>query len=191
MPVKPRRRGRPPIDGYRPPFALRAFKLGLLGLTNRELAQQFEVSLATFERWISRHPDLRAAVREAREEADADVANALRKRALGMTVAETKAFLDPHTGKVKTVTYDKHIPPSEVAAMMWLTNRQRDRWRWRQTLDLTNSDASFTMFVQAIRNADQKLEAQFRVINPARLVHEEAAEDSVATPGASPEQQRR
>jgi hypothetical protein len=98
-----RRPGRPPIDGYRPQFALRAFKLGLLGLTNPELAERLEVSLATFERWISRHADLRAAVSDARDIADAEVANALRHLALGMTVEETKCFQHPRTGKYRAI----------------------------------------------------------------------------------------
>jgi hypothetical protein len=118
-------------------------------------------------------------MREASEVADAEVANALRRRALGLTVRETKCFLDPRTGKVTKVTYDKPIPPSEVAAMMWLTNRQRDRWRWRQTLDLTNSDGSFAMFARTVHDVDQQMEGKFRVIEPARLGREKVAEGLV------------
>jgi hypothetical protein len=63
------------------------------------LAERLDVSLATFERWISRHADLRAAVSDARDIADAEVANALRHLALGMTVEGTKCFQHPRTGK--------------------------------------------------------------------------------------------
>jgi hypothetical protein len=52
--------------------------------------------------------------------------------------------------------------------MMWLTNRQGTRWRWRNSLDLSNSDGSFAMFTSACRAVDAALEGEYRVITPAK-----------------------
>jgi hypothetical protein len=163
-PPKGRARGRP--DSYRPEFAKVAYKLTLLGLTQQELAEFFDLSPRAFERMIARHPDLRRAIKRAGLPADAEVAASLRKRALGYSHPETKAFLDPKSGKIKTVTITKYYPPSEVAAMMWLSNRQRTtrRWSWRSSVELTNSDPSFKMFAKAMHESDRALEGKYRAI---------------------------
>lgn len=71
--------GRP--EGFRSQFIDRAFKLTLLGLTQEELAAHFEVSLTCLKRWMTRHPEFGAAIKEAGTLADAELVGALRPHA--------------------------------------------------------------------------------------------------------------
>lgn len=169
-----RRPGRP--DSYHSSFIQRAVNLTLLGLTYEQLASHFGLACSKFRAMCARHPELGTAIKEAGAPADGVVANALFQRAQGCSVPETKAFLDPRTGNIKTVTYLKHYPPSEVAAMMWLSNRQREtkRWAFRQSTDLTNSDGSFAEFVKALQEQHRTLQGRFRVVEPERLTQDAA-----------------
>lgn len=103
-----RANGRP--SKYLPAYAKQARALCLLGATNPELARSFEVGVSTLNRWIVEFPLFRDAIKQGREVADALVADALYRRALGT----------------------KKIPPDTAAAFIWLKNRRPDKWRDKQ-----------------------------------------------------------
>jgi hypothetical protein len=166
-PAGKRPRGRPRDDGYEPRLVPIAAVLTLLGYSHRELIDHFGTCKRSFYNWLARYPEFAEAVRKNGAIADAEVAAALRTRALGMTVREEKAFVDHRTGRIRKTTVTKEIPPSEVAAMMWLSNRQPAYWKHRNTMDLTNSDGSFDGFVKAMRGAGKTLEGRYRVVEPA------------------------
>lgn len=95
-------------------------QLGLLGHTNREIAQVFGISEATLARRLrEQHADAEAggfesvltALKKSREVADAEVVHALFRRATGFKL-----------GKL-------YYPPDTTAAIFWLKNRQPERWR--------------------------------------------------------------
>jgi hypothetical protein len=168
--IPPRKRGRPSgSDGYHPGFAERTFRLMLLGLTQEEIAHHLDVSYAKFKGMIARHDDLRAAIKRALE-ADSNVAASMYQRACGYSHPEEKVFC---TKDGEIVTYDtiKHYPPSEVAGMMWLSNRQKGLWRNQQSMDHTNSDGSFGAFTQAARQVG-------RQADPGRTLEHDSAEDA-------------
>ena len=54
--------GRPTV--YKPEYAETARFSCILGATNETLAEQFEVSRSTVDRWIAAIPDFRDAVRQ-------------------------------------------------------------------------------------------------------------------------------
>jgi len=72
-----------PASSYKPEFCSLARKFCLLGATNPELAQMFEVAPRTISRWIADFPEFSTAVKEGRAVADANVAERLYARALG------------------------------------------------------------------------------------------------------------
>jgi hypothetical protein len=55
----------------------------LLGATNEELAQFFEVSPPTIDNWIATHTEFAEAVRDGRLYADAEIASRLYERGIG------------------------------------------------------------------------------------------------------------
>jgi hypothetical protein len=104
-----------------------AFKLALLGHTNRQMALFFEVSESLFDLWISTHPALKRRIKEGREKADAEVAQSLYRRAVGETVVVERAFQRPD-GTVEKVSLTQQMPGDPGAALKWLGLRQRERW---------------------------------------------------------------
>ena len=104
----------------------------LLGATTDELAELFEVSSATIPLWMKRHKSFNDAVREGRRIADARVANALYRRAIGYSHPETHVATgrDAEGNPIVVQTeIVRHYPPDTAAAFIWLQNRMPDRWR--------------------------------------------------------------
>lgn len=128
--------GRPPK--YQDEFAEQAYKLCLLGHTNDELARFFEVGITSIKRWIAEIPEFRAAVLKGREPADAEVAVSLYRRAIGYSHPDV--HISTYQGEITETPITKHYPPDTAAATLWLTNRQRDRWKSVQRIEQTGPD---------------------------------------------------
>lgn len=148
---------------YHPSLAPVAYRLMLMGLTEEELAEHFGITPNMLCDWKRRHAQLKVAITLAGDPADADVVVKLRECALGYTHPEEKVFCTKD-GDIVTHQTLKHYPPNPVAAMMYLSNRQRHRWKNATSLDHTSSDGSFGMFVAALRAKDQALEGEFKAI---------------------------
>lgn len=128
--------GRP--SKYKDEFAELAKKFCMLGATNEEMAKFFEVNVATFKRWMAEVPEFRAAISEGREVADANVAHRLYARAMGYE--HDDVHVSTFQGEVTLTPIKKYYPPDTAAATMWLTNRQRDRWKSVQRIEQTGPD---------------------------------------------------
>lgn len=124
-------RGRPPK--YKPTFAGQAAKLCALGATDADLADFFEVSIRTIERWRGEHDDFCRAVKEAKETADARVERSLYQRALGYSHDAVKIMTVE--GEVVQTPYREHYAPDTTAAIFWLKNRKPDQWREKQAVE--------------------------------------------------------
>ena len=129
-PPQPNPVGRPTL--YQDAYAEQAYKLCLLGATNEELADFFEVHVDTIYEWQKVIPAFSEALRAGKSQADAEVANSLYKRALGYSHPEddirTVSVGDGMSEIVITPTI-KHYPPDTSAAFIWLKNRQPTRWK--------------------------------------------------------------
>lgn len=124
-------RGRP--SKYKPEYAEQAYKLCLLGATDKDLANFFEVDEATINRWKDAHPDFCKSLKAGKEDADATIAKSLYHRAKGYEHPEDKIFL--HEGKPVIVSTIKHYPPDPTSMIFWLKNRQPQKWRDRQEVE--------------------------------------------------------
>lgn len=122
--------GAPPI--YRPEFARQAERLCKLGATDADLADFFEVTIRTIERWKSARKDFGAAVIDGKEKNDERVVRAIYHRAVGYTHDAEKIM--QHQGRVIRAKHREHHAPDVQAAIFWLTNRQPDAWRHKQEL---------------------------------------------------------
>jgi hypothetical protein len=123
--------GRPTGRGvprYRPEFARQAHKLCLLGATDAEIVDFFEIDGQTFDRWNKRHPEFREALRTGKALADGNVALSLHQRAIGYERKVQKVFM--HEGQPITVEITEHVLPDVEACVHWLANRQPKLWRY-------------------------------------------------------------
>ena len=96
--------GRP--SKYMPYFAKQALKLCLLGATDRELADFFEVNEYTINAWKKKHIEFHKSLKKGKIMADAEVAAKLFDKAVGYSHADTDIKI--HAGKIIKTKIIKH-----------------------------------------------------------------------------------
>lgn len=139
--------GRP--TDYTPDHTKKAKKLAILGLSNKAIADVFEVAESTIYEWKKNFPEFSKALTDGKIEADARVASKLYKRAVGYRIRETTY---ERIGPLDSIRNDadgintsqelyrkrvvvKHIIPDVGAQTLWLRTRQPDTWRDNRTID--------------------------------------------------------
>ncbi len=103
------------------------YKLCLLGATDIELADFFDVSEATINNWKLEHSEFLESIKRGKETADATVAESLYKRANGYEHPDVDIKM--YEGQIITTELTKHYPPDTTAAIFWLKNRKSRYWR--------------------------------------------------------------
>lgn len=132
--------GRP--TAYHEKYNEQARKLCLLGYTDKELASFFEVAESTINLWKLEHPDFSESIKKGKELADAQVGQRLYERALGFEhdSEEIKILkVDRDLEEIVRVPVRKIYPPDTTAAIFWLKNRQKDKWRDKQETEHSGS----------------------------------------------------
>lgn len=123
---------------YKPEYAEQARKLCLLGATDKDLADFFGCNEATINNWKTRHPDFLESIKKGKDIADGEVADRLYRRAMGYSHEDedirTISIGDGMSEIIKTPTV-KHYPPDTAAAIFWLKNRQKGKWRDKQEVE--------------------------------------------------------
>lgn len=128
--------GRPTY--YKPEYPAQAEKLCKLGATDKELADFFEVVESTINAWKLDYPEFSESVKAGKQLADANVADRLYQRAMGFEHdSEEIKVVDNMIERVPT---RKIYPPDTTAAIFWLKNRQKDKWRDQTRTELTGAD---------------------------------------------------
>ncbi len=122
-------------SAYQPQFAEQARKLCLLGATDKELADFFEVSETTVNNWKDAHPAFLESIRAGKIIADAEVAESLYRRATGEFVQVEK--LVKKGEDFEAVRFKQYIPGDPQAAYRWLLNRRRENWSDKQVFEHT------------------------------------------------------
>ena len=113
------------------------------GATQKTVAKKLKVSESTFIQYLNRGRDgeekykgLYELFEKAKEEPDDAVENALFKRACGYTwtevIVEERRDSEGKLIDTKTKTRTVEVPPDPTTAMFWLTNRRRDKWKYRK-----------------------------------------------------------
>ena len=97
------KRGQP--TKYQVTYVKQVYEFCLLGCTNEEMAEAFDVHIDTFYEWQKIHPDFSESIKKGKVRADAKVANATLKNALS---------------------------GNAVSQIFWLKNRHPDKWRDKQ-----------------------------------------------------------
>ena len=128
--------GRPSL--YREEYAKRVYAYALLGATDVQMQQFFEVSNFTWGNWKKQYPDFYESLKKGRADADGQVAKSLYQRATGYSHQAVKIFMND--GVPVYVPYVEHYPPDSTAMIFWLKNRQPHLWRDKRDLQMTGED---------------------------------------------------
>lgn len=132
--------GRP--SKYDPSFCQQVEKLCKLGATDKEISDFFDVAESTLNLWKLEHKPFSESIKRGKLLADANVADRLYQRAMGFEhdSEEIKVVSDGQGlgSSIERVPVRKVYPPDTVAAIFWLKNRQKDKWRDKVEVDNTN-----------------------------------------------------
>lgn len=119
--------GRP--TKFQPQFTEQAERLCKLGATDTDLADFFEVSVRTIERWRAEKEDFCRATKVGKDEADDRVERSLYMRAVGYKTDAVKIFMPAGASEPVYAHYRENVQPDITAAMFWLKNRRKTEWR--------------------------------------------------------------
>ncbi len=98
------------------------------GATDSEIAKKLGISESTYFEYKKEFSEFSESLKKGKDYVDAEVENALLKRALGYSYEETTREVDANGKKtVKVVT--KQVIPDTTAQIFWLKNRRPDKWR--------------------------------------------------------------
>lgn len=129
--------GRP--TKYKEDYDKQAYKLCLLGSTDKDLADFFEVDESTINNWKIDYPSFFESIKKGKQSADANVADRLYQRAMGFThESEEIKVLSMGNGEgsvIERVPITKVYAPDPTSAIFWLKNRQPKKWRDKQEID--------------------------------------------------------
>jgi hypothetical protein len=129
---------------YQEAYAAQVYKLCLLGATDKEIGDFFEVCEATINNWKKEYPEFLESIKKGKIVADANVANALYKKATGFENDEVKIF--QYEGAPVVVPYKAYYAPDTAAINIWLKNRrgrvkdtEGQRWADKHEYDHTSA----------------------------------------------------
>ena len=125
------------------------------GLTAREIAHNIGISHVTFYKWLDEEETIRKAVWNGREVANRKLENALFKRALGCFETETEVTeIEGEEGRAasrKIRTYTRYYPPDTGALAFAMKNRMPEKWRDRQTHQITADIEDLTPLAELLK----------------------------------------
>lgn len=129
---------------YKPEYVTQAAKLCALAATDQELADFFEVTVTTLNRWKISYPEFCASIKDAKEQADDRVERSLFQRATGYEQDEVKIFMPGGKDAPVYAPYRAKIAPDTTACIFWLKNRRPDLWRDKTIVDVQNNPELMT-----------------------------------------------
>lgn len=149
--------GRP--TKYEPEYAERARAMCVVGATDDEIADYFEVNRSTIYRWKLDHPEFCSALKAGKSVADDRVERSLYQKATGYNYEDQQAIkvkVSQYEDAVEVVNVTRHAPAETTAAIFWLKNRRPDLWR-----DKTETEHSGTVghVIDTAKLTDEQLAA--------------------------------
>lgn len=126
--------GRP--SDYSPEYAEQARKLCLLGATDIQVADFFDVDVRTVHRWKNSHPEFCHSLKAGKEEADAQVERSLFQRAMGFEHDAVKIFMPAGAESPVHAKYREFVIPDTTACIFWLKNRKSEQWRDKSEVEI-------------------------------------------------------
>lgn len=104
------------------------------GLTDEQIAHNMCIAVSTLYEWKKRYSEISESLKSNKQIADMEVENALYKRALGYSYTETTK-----EGGIVTKEVTKEVVPDVGAICFWLKNRQPEKWRDKQEIEMSGN----------------------------------------------------
>jgi len=140
-------KGRPTL--FKQEYIEQAYLLCKQGLTDKQIAEFFNIAESTLNDWKRAHKDFLESITRGKDEFDtSNVENALLKRAIGYEYDED--FVERQSnGVTKVRKLKKKMPPDVLAQMFWLKNRNSKRWKDKQEIEHSGEIKSGVLMVPA------------------------------------------
>jgi hypothetical protein len=136
------------IGKYKKDYDEQSYRLTLLGFTDQDLADFFNVTEQTINNWKKYHPTFFESLTRGKANADGIVAESFYKSATGYYIEEEEAkVVGVGRGEsvVQIVKIKRYVQPDKGSQLSWLKNRQKNLWRDRQEIETTPSNLSVTI----------------------------------------------
>ncbi|CQI88866.1 Uncharacterised protein [Yersinia rohdei] len=130
---------------YQKAYAEQARKLCLLGYTDKELADFFEVNEATINRWKKGHKEFCESIKKGKDISDGNVVDSLYQRVMGFVAPDLDIRVI--NDKIVKTEITKHYPSDTAAVIFWLKNRQKKTWRDKIDHGIEGSDGGPVLVV--------------------------------------------
>lgn len=144
------KQGRP--TKYKEEYNEQAYKLCLLGATDKEIGDFFNVTEQTINNWKIEFPSFFESIKSGKIEADSVISSSLFKSAKGYTSKEITyermdADINPESEEPEDTMFEvfrkkvvvKDVAPNPTAIIFWLKNRQPQKWRDKQEVGLSGN----------------------------------------------------
>lgn len=149
--------GRP--SSFTDKLVLAILEFAKTGATDSQIAATFGFAESTLYAWKGRYPTFAEALKEAKDFADEMIEISLFRRAVGYQHPDL--HFSSFEGCVTATPYVKCLPPDTSAAIFLLKNRQPDKYRDVQKIDVT---AEVKHTLPTPQEAKQILEADYAVL---------------------------
>ena len=99
----------------------------LLGVTDKQLSDFFEVAGSTLNKWKLGCPEFSESLKSGKQLANANVAHKLYHRAIGYKHEDV--HISNYQRKITITPITKVYAPDTTACISWLKNRDPENWR--------------------------------------------------------------
>ena len=119
-----------------------AYELALLGLSDAKMARVMGIAEETLNSWKRTRSRFKTMISKGRDTANAKVATALYKRAVGYSHPDV--HISNFKGEITITPITKYYPPDVDACKSWLAMKDRENWSPRQQIDVNTTNINIT-----------------------------------------------
>jgi hypothetical protein len=172
--------GREPIP-FKDEYNSIAYGCSLMGASERELCNILQIERNTLYKWKELYPEFANALRKGAAIADAEIATKLYHRAHGFEHKVTKVFLPAGSTTPVYAEYMEDVLPDVAACIIWLKNRQPDKWRdYQRTIVDVNVKDDLSPEIRAL------LATLLDLASPQATIIDASAQDALTDSSKKP-----
>ena len=149
---------------YMPNYDREVYELCLLGYTDKEIALHFDVSEQTVNNWKNWYPNFFESMRAGKARANARVAEALYRRAIGYITTETRVKTIPNPDGdhlpgivIEQIEITKEVLPDVGACLKFLSAREPELWR--ENNGTQNEEENLPEITKELIERERRIEA--------------------------------